>query len=391
MSKLTARRVATEKKPGLHGDGGGLYLHVSATGARSWILRTMVRGKRRDIGLGGVSWVSLSEARAKARELRALARNGGNPLAHRDRKIPTFEEAARKVHAEQIVPTTRSPKSRDQWINSLSAYAFPLIGVMPVDQIDHTDVLRVLTPIWLKKAVTARRVRQRLRTVFAWARTAGHRELQNPVDDIERGLAKQTHRVKHLAAMPWAEVPGFIVDLRAREGLAARALELAILTACRRGEVLGGRWEEIDMDAGVWIIPPQRMKAGNEHRVPLTDEAVALLRSIEGLDDELVFPGQRRGKPLSKTALEDIMAGMGRPVTMHGFRSSFRDWCAERTHFPREIAELSLAHRVGDAVERAYRRSDLFDKRRKLMSAWARFCASGTGAKAGGNVVGIRG
>ena len=375
MGALTARKVSTVTKPGMHCDGSGLYLHVSKSGAKSWILRTVVHGKRRDIGLGGVSILSLADAREKARDLRAVARKGGNPLSHRDKRIPTFEEAARRVHAEQIEPAARNDKHRAQWINTLRDYAFPKIGEKSVDVIDSADILAVLQPIWLDKPETARRVRQRLRTVFDWCRLAGHREAGNPLEGIELALPKQPPKSNHHAAMPWQEVPAFFTDLRERGGTASAALAFTVLTAARTGEVLGARWDEIDGD--VWTVPAERMKAGRPHRVPLTPEALAVIEPLRGLDPDLIFPGQKRGRPLSNMAMVALMRRMEQGQwTVHGFRSAFRDWAAERTRIPREVAELCLAHTVGSAIERAYRRSDLFEKRRELMQQWARWCSS---------------
>jgi len=260
----------------------------------------MVRGKRRDIGLGGVSWVSLAEAREKARAARKTAREGGDPLAVRRtvQECPTFEDAARRVHAQQIVGHARNEKHRAQWINSLRDYAFPHIGAKPVREIEQSDVLRVLAPIWTTKPETARRVRQRIRTVMDWARTAGHFEGVNPVEGVEKGLAKQKDRVTHHAAMPWEEVPDLLPKLG--DSVVAQALTFLILTAARTGEVIGARWAEIDFDHRLWTIPADRMKAQREHRVPLSDEALAVLWRVRGLDTpRLSFPARSaaRGSP----------------------------------------------------------------------------------------------
>jgi integrase len=376
MSKLTAKKVQSKLKPGMHNDGAGLYLRVTSTGAKSWILRCRVHGAKRDIGLGGFSWVSLAEARKKAAEIRAVARTGGDPLAERDRAkgIPTFEEAAQSVWREQVVPTARNEKHKAQWINTLRDYAFPIIGNRRVDVIRSGDILRVLQPIWLEKPETARRVRQRLRTVFDWSIAAQHRETSNPLAGIEKALPKQGDKAKHHAALPYAELPGLMERLSGADGVGAMAVQFAILTASRSGEVRGTRWSEIDLDAAVWTIPAERMKAKEEYRIPLTAEALAVLKQARGLDDDLVFPGQRQGRPLSDMSLITVLKRLNVPVTVHGFRSTFRDWTSERTNVPREIAEMCLAHTVGNAVERAYARSDLFEKRRDLMERWARFC-----------------
>jgi integrase len=375
MGKLTARKVQALIEPGHYVDGDGLALVIGRRGGKSWVLRTMVHGKRRDIGLGGVSWVSLAEAREKSFASRKIAREGGDPIAARRANVacPTFEEAARKVHAEQILSRGRNEKYRVQWLNTLRDHAFPHIGSKPVRDVDQPDVLRVLAPIWTEKPKTARLVQQRLRTVLNWARTAGHFEGVNPVEGVGDGLAKQKIRVTHHAAMPWCEVPGFLDELG--DSVMELALRFLILTAARSGEVRGARWSEIDTEDRLWIIPADRMKSGREHRVPLSDEALAILEQVYGLGPDLVFPSQRLGRPMSDTILLKGLKIMGREgVTIHGFRLSFRDWSEEQGGMSREVAEMSLAHEVGDATERAYRRSDLLDKRRKLMGRWARFC-----------------
>ncbi|MDG1431875.1 MAG: integrase arm-type DNA-binding domain-containing protein [Paracoccaceae bacterium] len=375
MPKLTARKAESLKEPGHYVDGDGLALVIGKRGGKSWVLRTMVRGKRCDIGLGGYSWVSLAEAREKAREARKVAREGGDPIAQRKARVacPTFAEAARKVHADQVLGQGSNGKHKDQWINTLVTYAFPAIGHKSVKDVKQADVLAVLAPIWTEKAETARRVRQRIRTVMDWARTAGHYEGVNPVEGVDKGLTKQRDIVKHHKAMPWQEVPTLIPMLG--DSVAALALRFLILTAARTGETIGAQWSEIDLQERLWIIPMERMKASREHRVPLTDEALAVLEKVRGLDEDFIFPGQKRGKGLSNMAMAQLLKRIGHGnATVHGFRSSFRDWAAERSSMPREIAELSLAHAVGGAVERAYRRSDLIEKRRDLMERWSAHC-----------------
>lgn len=379
VSKLTSRKVETLKLPGHYVDGEGLALVIGRRGGKSWVLRTMIQGRRRDVGLGGVSWVSLAEAREKAREARKIAREGGDPIAARRANVacPSFSEAAIKVHAEQVVGQGKNEKHKAQWINTLTTYAIPHIGDKSVREISQADILAVLSPIWTEKPETARRVRQRIRTVMDWARTAGHYQGVNPVEGVEKGLAKQRDTVKHHSAMPWAEVPDLLPVLG--DSIAAQALKFLILTAARTGEVIGATWPEFDLDQKLWVISAERMKAKKEHRVPLTDEAIEILEGMMGLDDSFVFQGQKRGKGLSNMAMAQLLKRIGHgDATVHGFRSSFRDWAAERSGMPREIAELSLAHDVGNAVERAYRRSDLIDKRRELMEMWESHC----GAKA---------
>jgi integrase len=381
MPKLTTRKAESLKEPGHYVDGDGLALVIGRRGGKSWVLRTMVRGKRRDIGLGGYSWVSLAEAREKSRDARKIAKEGGDPIAARKamQVCPTFAEAARQVHADQVVGQGSNGKHKDQWINTLVTYAFPAIGQKSVKDITPADVLAVLSPIWTEKAETARRVRQRIRTVMDWARTAGHYEGVNPVEGVDKGLTKQRDIVKHHTAMPWQEVPALLPQLG--DSVAAQALHFLILTAARTGEIIGARWSEIDLQERLWVIPMERMKASREHRVPLTDEALKILEKVRGLDDDFIFPSQKRGKGLSNMAMAQLLKRIGQgEVTVHGFRSSFRDWAAERSSMPREIAEMSLAHNVGDAVERAYRRSDLIDQRRKLMELWTQFVETKAGS-----------
>jgi len=374
MGKLNALTVKGKLSTGMHNDGDGLYLRVAKTGSRSWILRTRVHGKKRDIGLGGLATRTLAEARTEATEMRKLARLGGDPLALRHRAIPTFEEAALQVWNEQIVPTAKNEKHKAQWINTLRQYAFPKLGAKTVDVIKSNDVLAALLPIWLEKPETARRVRQRLRTVFDWCIVKEYRETANPLSGIEKALPKQRDKVKHHKSLPYGELPALMDRLEEVKGVGAKALRFTILTAARSGEVRGARWQEIDGNS--WIVPAGRMKGGVEHRVPLSGEALEILEDLKGYDDELIFPGSQRGKPLSDMSLSAVLKRMNVPVTVHGFRSTFRDWVSECTSTPREIAEMSLAHTVGNAVEKAYARSDLFEKRKALMDRWAAHCLS---------------
>ena len=387
---LTALRVKREKKPGRYADGNGLYLHVSETGARWWLWRGTVHGRRREIGMGSARLVSLTEARDIARSWRRIARADGDPVAERDKaklgKL-TFDAAARQVHAEQIETRGRSAKYRQQWLTTLEVHAFPLIGSLPIHAVTQADILRVLAPIWTDMPTTARLVRQRIRTVLNWARTAGHFEGINPVEGVEDGLPKQRHRVQHLKALPYHELPDLMHRLEAVDGVAAFALRFLILTAARSGEARSMTWDEVDLDNAAWTVPGERMKAGLPHRVPLSEPALAVLRAVQGLDPQLVFPGRKRGHPMHDATIAAPLKHLDVPGTVHGLRSSFRDWCAERTAAPREIAEMCLAHEVGNAVERSYLRSDMFDKRRDLMSQWARFCLS-AGSK--GDVVELR-
>lgn len=376
---LNAARVRTLTKPGRHADGNGLYLLVEASGARRWVLRTMVHGKRRDIGLGGAKLVSLAEARDLAQQYRRIARDGGDPLALRRqsrRRVPDFETAANAVHAEHL-PSWRNPKHAAQWIGTLVEYAFPLMGKRPVDQIDTPDVLRVLSPIWLTKPETARRVRQRISVVLDWAKAAGHRTGDNPVGGITKGLPRQTDRATHHAALDYADVPSFVARLRDSDASDAvkAAFEFLILTAARTGEIIGAMWSEVDLQNAVWTLPKERMKGGHEHRVPLTPAALKLLEEAHKLSPEskFIFTGRAAEKPLSNMAFLMTVRRMKLDITAHGFRSAFRDWSAERTSFPNEVCEQALAHRIKSKTEAAYRRGDMLEKRRELMAAWASF------------------
>ncbi len=387
---LTAARVKQEKRPGRYADGNGLYLHVSETGARWWIWRGTIHGRRRELGMGAVLLIPLAEAREIARSWRRIARDGGDPVVERDknkRKSLTFEDAARRVWSEQIEPNVRNTKHRWQWINTLRDYAFPTIGSLPVHAIRQADILRVLSPIWTEKPETAKRIRQRLRTVLNWARAAGHYEGINPVEGVEDGLPKQRVKVQHFKALPYQELPDLMHRIEDVDGIGALALRFTILTAARSGEVRGAMWPEIDTEARVWIIPADRMKSEREHRVPLSGAALAVLERVRGLSDGLVFPSIRAGRKLSDMTLAAALKRLEVPVTVHGMRSTFRDWCEEMTGFPHEVKEAALAHTVRNRVEAAYRRTDLFDKRRTLMDQWGRFCLS---ASAAGDVVELR-
>ena len=379
---LTALKVRAIKEPGRYADGNGLYLLVDRSGAKRWMLRTVVRGKRCDIGLGGLRLVSLAESREQAQAYRKLARAGDDPLVDRRRRrrvIPTFAEAARSVHQDHK-STWRNAKHRAQWLTTLEAYVFPQIGDKRVDQIDTADVLRTLSPIWLAKPETARRVRQRIGTVLDWAKAAGFRQGDNPVGGVSLGLPKQVDRQRHHPALPFDQVPAFIGALREAEGseVTRLAFEFLILTAGRTAEVVAAQWREIDFSTATWSIPGLRMKAGRPHAVPLAPRCLDILtraRQLAG-DSEYVFPGRSLGKPLSNMAFLMTLRRMQLGVTAHGFRSAFRDWAAERTNFPREVCEMALAHTIKDKAEAAYRRGDLREKRRELMGTWAGYCES---------------
>src|SRR5262245_22345543 len=332
---LSATLVRSLVKPGRYIDGNGLYLEVDASGAKRWVLRTVIKGKRCDIGLGGLTVVSLAKAREEAAKMRQLARSGGDPLQERRKErqtIPTFEDAARQFH-ENHSKSFRNTKHSNQWIDSLDTYAFPTLGARRVDQIESADVLKVLTPIWLTIPETARRIRQRMKAVFDWAKASGFRSGDNPVDGISKVLPKHNTTQKHFAALPHGQVPSFIQRLREYEGVSTRlAFEFLILTAARRGEVLKAKWNEVDFEADTWTVPGDRMKAKREHLVPLSPRCLELLTAAKEFADgsEFVFPGLKAKKPLSNMALNMALRHMKQTnCTPHGFRSSFRDWAEE--------------------------------------------------------------
>jgi integrase len=390
--RLTARKVATAKA-GKYSDGGNLYLIVSETGARKWVLRFTWRGRPKEMGLGTPAMVPLADARENAATARRKIAQGLNPIDERKRTggVPTFGEVADEVR-EALSAGFRNEKHKAQWRSTLETYAAPL-RAKPVDTVATDDVLAVLKPIWTTKAETASRVRGRIEKVLDAAKAKGFREGENPArwrGHLDHLLPKPSKLSRgHHAAMPYDEVAGFVADLRGREALAALALELCILTAARSGEVLGMRWDEIDFEKKVWTVPAHRMKAGREHRVPLSQRATDILARLgEGRSGDFVFPGQRSEKPLSNMAMEMMLRRMKiENATTHGFRSSFRDWAGNETGYPRELIETALAHVIGDKAEQAYRRSDALEKRRQLMEAWASYCTTDPAQK----VVPIRG
>jgi integrase len=376
---LTARKVETAK-PGKYSDGGNLYLIVSTTGARKWVLRFTWRGRPKEMGLGSATSVPLADAREKAAAARRRIALGLDPIEERkhDTSIPTFGEMADNVR-EALAAGFRNEKHKAQWKTTLETYAAPL-RKKPVDSIVTDDVLSVLKPIWTTKAETASRLRGRIEKVLDAAKAKGFRTSENPArwrGHLDHLLPRPSKLSRgHHAAMPYEEVPDFIGKLQAIDSLAAMALELCILTAARSGEILGMRWSEIDFVRMVWTIPAHRMKAGREHRVPLVGRVVAVLRQLEKTKaGEFVFPGQVQDKPLSNMAMEMALRRMKvQNATVHGFRSSFRDWAGNVSNFPRELVETALAHVIGDKAEQAYRRSDALEKRRRLMDAWAAYC-----------------
>lgn len=390
-------------KPGFYHDGGGLYLQVreGRNGpTRSWVLRFMRHGKARIMGLGSLNVLSLAEAREKARDQRKLLLDGIDPINAREATraearvavatVVTFRQAAEAYIASQEIGW-KNAKHATQWPATLAAYAYPVLGDLPVGSIDTGLVLKALEPIWTEKPETASRLRGRIEKVLDWATARGYRQGENPARwkghlqnllaapaKAKRAVREAQKRGEHHEALPYAKMAGFMVALRKQPGTAARALEFTILTAARTGEVVGARWSEIDLAERVWVVPASRMKAGKEHRVPLSDRAMAILGN-GGEAGDYVFGGGKPGQPLSNMAMLAVLKRMGlrgggQHITVHGFRSTFMDWATECTQFPAEMRDLALAHTVSDKVEAAYRRGDMFTKRREMMADWARFC-----------------
>ena len=376
---LSARKVETATA-GKHGDGRGLFLFVKATGSRSWVLRYQVQGRRRDLGLGAYPEVSLAIARQRAMEARRLIAEGDDPIAKRQQCKPKTFKAAALDLIESKRPGWKNAKHAAQWTATLEAYAFPKLGQLQVPKIETADVIAVLTPIWVEKPETASRVRQRIEAVIDYSTALGLRTGDNPArwrGHLDHLLPKpaKVRSVRHHPALPHTQIAEFFSDLSGRIGVAARALSFTILTAARSGETRGMTWGEVDLDARTWTIPAERMKAGKNHRVPLTDAAIEFLgmRKFRANISALVFESEvNPGKPISDMSMTAVLRRMGRDgISVHGFRSTFRDWAGETTGFPREVIEAALAHRLKDKSEAAYARSDLFDKRRALMEAWA--------------------
>jgi integrase len=378
MGKLSATGVKAASRPGRIGDGDGLFLIIQPGGTKSWVCRVQKNGNRRDFGLGSASKVTLAQARDRAREIRAWVELGLDPLFERRKAqgIPTFKEAALKVLAAHR-KTWRNEKHEGQWLQTLISYAFPQIGDVKVSEITGPMIRNVLAEIWLTKPETARRVRQRIGTVLDWAYASGYRENEAPMRAISKGLPRQPKKDGHFAAMPYTNIPAFLIQLRARESYSRLALEFAILTATRSGEVRGALWEEIDFDQTLWRIARDRMKADREHVVPLCLRAIRIIERCAELrvrQCPIIFPGIRGDKPMSDMTLTKLLKEMKQPYTAHGFRSAFRDWVSEETDHQGDVAEAALAHAVKDKTEAAYRRGNLLEKRRQLMEDWADFC-----------------
>jgi integrase len=401
IGRLTALKVEKAKEPGMYADGGGFYLRVTPEGTKNWVLRFMLDRRPRWMGLGPLPLYGLQEARAKALDARRKRHEGIDPIearrAERARqrldaaKAITFKECAEAYIAAHRAGW-RNGKHAGQWSATLFAYAYPVIGALPVRAVDTGLVVKVLEPIWTAKPETASRVRGRLESILDFAKVRGERDGENParwrghLDKLLPAHSK-VRQVEHHAALPYNELPAFLRNLREQEGVAARALEFSVLTAARTGEVIGELWSEIDLLDKTWMMPAGRMKAHREHRVPLSARALAILQEMQGLrrgdsPDGFVFPGGRPGKPLSNMAFLMLLRRMGRgDLTAHGFRATFKTWASDRTSFQNEVVEASLAHAIGSKVEQAYRRGDLFDKRRKLMDAWAAYCAAPNAGK----------
>jgi integrase len=399
---LTIRKVAAELAPGRYGDGAGLYLQVTLTGTKSWLFRYETNQRERWMGLGSLNTFNLAEARERARKARQLIADGIDPLEARAAekarlaaeaaKLMTFANAADQYYAAHEASWSNA-KHRQQFRNTMAQYVLPKIGRLSVAAVDTGEVLKCIEPLWKDKTATANRVRGRIESVLDWATVRGYRKGDNParwrghLSEVLPAVAKVA-KTEHHNAMPYAELPAFMAKLATAQGVPARALEFLILTAARTSEVSNAPWDEIDLQAKTWTIPAERMKADRDHKVPLSDRAVALLQHLPR-EGEFVFVGAKAGAPISWIAMSRALKRITHNgETVHGFRSTFSDWAHERTGYANHVIELSLAHSIGSAVEKAYRRGDMFDKRRRLMSDWARYCSTKPAADTG-NVVAI--
>ena len=396
LHRLSAVNVASQKRAGYYADGGNLYLRVAPGGTKGWIFRFAQGGKTRDAGLGSYPAVTLIRAREEAERFRRLVAAGIDPIQARveereaaktsAKKATTFEQCAKAFIASHEVGW-RNDKHRQQWRSTLQTYCYPTIGALPVQVIETDHVVKILEPIWASKPETASRVRQRVERVLSWAKVRGYREGENPaqwrghLDHLLPAKGK-VRAVRHHPALPYQEMGTLMAQLREDSSISGRALEFLILTASRTSEALGALWAEIDVGERMWTVPAARMKAAKAHRVPLSPRALTIVREMAAIrQNEFIFPGRKPHRPLSQTALLMLLRRRGYGhITGHGFRSSFRDWAAEQTSSSREVAEMALAHTVPDAVEAAYRRGDLFQKRRKLMELWANYCGRAPGA-----------
>ncbi|MBX9660980.1 MAG: integrase arm-type DNA-binding domain-containing protein [Nitrospiraceae bacterium] len=400
LSNALTPLAVKNAKPGRHADGAGLHLLVKPSGARSWVYRFMLNGKSRDIGLGaaGQGALTLADARDEAAALRLKVKAGIDPLQERQQEAAQALAAAQaaeiagiafKAVAEAYIAANegswRNEKHRQQWRNTLASYVYPVIGELPVAEISTPHVLKILEPIWQDKPETASRIRGRIETVLDAAKARGYRAGENPArwrGHIAQILPARSRLTRgHHKAMPYDAIPAFVAQLRERDAMAALALEFVMLTAARTNEVLEAIWGEVDLDKAIWTIPAARMKAGKEHRVPLSPRAVEILEAVKPLKKASLFPTDKRGT-LSTMAMTMLLRRMKQDCTVHGFRSGFRDWAAECTGYAHEVCEMALAHVIGNKSEAAYRRGDLFEKRRRLMGDWATYCASGSAAGA---------
>jgi len=376
---LSVKRVEAIHDPGMYCDGNGLYLCVSGSFGKSWICRTVVHGKRRDFGLGSASLVTLKEARGAAYHIRKAARQGENPRSQRQQPSLSFEEAAKCAFEAQKAKWT-SEKHAENWWSSIERFVLPSLADRPLDSISARDIYAILEPIWVTTHDTARKVKQRISLVFDWAKGSGHYFSENPVNGIKRALPAVRQQVRHHASLPWQELPDLMLKLSKRDDLSARLMEFTILTCLRSNEVRGMKWNEVHGDT--WTVPAERMKSRIEHRVPLASQCQLLLEQLPRSDTEIVFPGpigtrDGRGRPMSDVVHSKLMKRMGvEGITLHGFRSTFRDWCTENKVGEWESSEMVLAHTVGNAVERAYARSDRFEQRKIIMEQWADFALS---------------
>jgi integrase len=403
LNRLTTLKVSRTKRPGMYADGGGLYLRIADGGSKQWIYRYVTNGRCRDMGIGPCHVLTLAEARERARNASKLRLDGLDPIAYkREQRSAAIVAAAKAMSfrqcAEGFIKDNEAEwthlKHRQAWEMTLAKYVYPKLGELPVKMIDTTLVLDAIKPLWARVPETASRVRGRIEAVLGWATVHNYRTGDNPArwqNHLEQVLPARTKvaKIEHHAALPYAQAAGFMGKLRQDTSIMARCLEFITLTAARLGEAAGATWKEIDLEARTWTIPAKRMKAGKEHKVPLSPAAIALLKDMRAIrQSDYVFPGYKQGRPLGHNAVWTVAkrAG-GADITVHGLRSTFRDWAAERTNFPNEVVEMALAHAIPSAVEAAYRRGDLFEKRRRLMEAWAEFCGK---PAAGGKIVALR-
>ena len=377
-NELTALKIKKLTIPGRYADGNNLYLEVDKSGARRWTLRVTILGRRRDMGLGGISTVSLEEARELAYQYRKIARSGGDPILERQKNRglqTTLIYCTKKVHAINL-PTWKNEKFAKQWLSSLEHHVFPTIGKLPISQVTSADILRVLTPIWNTKGDTAKKIKQRLRMIIKWARAQGYFQGDDPVELAEQALPKQLKSDDHHKSLEFEKLPEMISNLRkSKISLTTKlALEFTILSACRTSEVLNAKWEEIDLTKLIWSIPSERMKGGKIHQVPLTDRMTVILNDCKKLktNNDLLFPSEINGEALSNNTMRlALKKRLKIDATVHGMRSSFKDWASETTNFANEVSEMALAHTISNKTELAYRRRTLIEKRRHLMQKWS--------------------